>query len=102
MVEEINWTTPAVVDLDNIFSHISKDSEDIAKGYVNRLIDSTEVLKQFPRMGRKVPEFDDDSVIELLVVRHRIIYMIDPEEQVFVLGVIHGKRDFLLQKNPSN
>ena len=49
-------------------------------------------LEQFPRAGRKVPEFDDDNLRELIAYSYRIIYRVE-EADVIVAAVIHGKRN---------
>ena len=38
------------------------------------------MLSQFPRCGRKVPEFDDDGIRELLAYSYRIIYRIEEDK----------------------
>jgi toxin ParE1/3/4 len=48
-------------------------------------------LARFPPLGRKVPEFEDENVRELLVYSYRIIYRLLPDEALIV-AVIHGKR----------
>jgi toxin ParE1/3/4 len=49
------------------------------------------MLARFPRAGRKVPEFDDENIRELIAYGYRIIYRLQDEE-VLVVAVIHGKR----------
>lgn len=49
------------------------------------------MLGQFPLAGRKVPEFDDENVRELLVYSYRIIYKVEPTG-IVIAAVIHGKR----------
>ncbi len=49
------------------------------------------MLSRFPRSGRKVPEFDDDNIHELLLYSYRIIYRVQ-EDEVIISAVIHGKR----------
>jgi len=49
-------------------------------------------LLNFRRAGRKVPEFDDDNVRELIVYSYRVIYRIQ-ENAVVIAAVIHGKRN---------
>jgi len=48
-------------------------------------------LAAFPRMGHKVPEFDDDDVRELLVYSYRVIYRVEPD-RVVIAAITHGKR----------
>jgi plasmid stabilization system protein ParE len=59
---------------------------------VRRIIELTRTLEKFPRAGRKVPEFDDESLRELIAYSYRIIYRVETAE-VIVAAVIHGKRD---------
>jgi toxin ParE1/3/4 len=58
---------------------------------VRKILISTRMLEHFPLAGRKVPEFDDENIRELLVHSYRIIYAVR-ERQVTVAAVIHGKR----------
>jgi hypothetical protein len=44
-----------------------------------------------PLAGRKVPEFDDENLRELLAYSYRIMYRIEASE-VIIAAVIHGKR----------
>lgn len=58
---------------------------------VKKIVNQTQMLAKFPRAGRKVPEFDDENVRELLVYSYRLIYHLQGDE-VVVAAVIHGKR----------
>lgn len=49
------------------------------------------MLALFPRSGRKVPEFDNEDMRELLVYSYRVIYRL-AEPEVVIAAVIHGKR----------
>jgi toxin ParE1/3/4 len=49
------------------------------------------MLTHFPRAGRKVPEFDNENIRELLAYSYRIIYELKLDE-VMIAAVIHGKR----------
>jgi plasmid stabilization system protein ParE len=40
------------------------------------------MLSQFPRSGRKVPEFDDDDIRELLAYSYRINYRIEEDNVI--------------------
>ena len=54
-------------------------------------MNQTKTLAQFPNSGRKVPEFNDENVRELIVYSYRIIYRL-MENEVVIAAVIHGKR----------
>ena len=48
-------------------------------------------LSRFPHAGRKVPEFDNEGIRELIVYSYRIIYRV-LQQEVVIAAVIHGKR----------
>jgi toxin ParE1/3/4 len=77
----------AYSDVDEIWEYIAAD---------RRIVTLTRTLKQFPSSGRKVPEFNDDSVRELIAYSYRIIYRTSDAE-VVIAAVIHGKRDLANQ-----
>jgi plasmid stabilization system protein ParE len=54
-------------------------------------VNQTKILGRFPQAGRKVPEFDDENIRELVVYSYRIIYRLQ-ENEVLIVAVIHGKR----------
>ena len=41
--------------------------------------------------GRKVPEFDEENIRELIAYSYRIIYAVEKDE-VTIAAVIHGRR----------
>ena len=41
--------------------------------------------------GRKVPEFDEENIRELIAYSYRIIYAVEKDE-VIIAAVIHGRR----------
>ena len=52
---EIRWSMTAESDLRQIEEFIAKDSRFHAVNFVGRLVDSAEVLKATPMLGRIVP-----------------------------------------------
>jgi toxin ParE1/3/4 len=63
----VEWTEPAVSDLENIQNYIARDSAEYADAVVERLILSVGRLASFPESGRLVPEAFDPKIRELLV-----------------------------------
>ena len=48
-------------------------------------------LKQFPKFGRKVPEYNNPNLREILYNNYRIVYLVkDPYLEI--ISVIHGSR----------
>ena len=89
----IRWTEPAVLDLENIRDFISRDSEYYAVEFTTKIIDAVEKLYSLPRRGRIVPETNDDSIREIIFYGYRIIYRIENNDRILILGIIHAARD---------
>jgi toxin ParE1/3/4 len=91
MAHQIGWHPEAYNELHGIAEYISRDSEAYAAGVVTRIISATDDLIEFPRIGRRVPEWDDDAIRERIVGNYRVIYRLR-DEYILVLTVIHGAR----------
>jgi toxin ParE1/3/4 len=91
MAYRIGWSRRALNDLEGIAEYIAADSPTYAGIVVQKIVNHTRVLAQFPRAGHKVSEFDDESVRELIVYSYRIIYRVN-ENEIVIAAVIHGKR----------
>ncbi len=73
MAHRIGWSRRALRDLEAIAEYITADSPTYAGIVVKKIVSETKILARFPRSGRKVPEFDDENVRELIVYSYRII-----------------------------
>jgi len=94
---QIKWTEKASSNLENIHEFISKDSSVYATQFVISLIDSTQILENFPYSGRKVPKFEQYNFRELIRQGYRIIYQIDDSTtDIDVLVIVHLSRDLKL------
>jgi len=89
---KIRWTDPAIESLRNLHGYIAKDSEVYASSFVQRIILAVDKLPTFPKLGRVVPEADEETIRELLYQNYRIIYRIKGE-RVEILTVVQGSRD---------
>jgi toxin ParE1/3/4 len=63
---KVVWTTTALEDLDNIGEFIGKDSIKYAIITVEELFESVDILEEHPRAGPVVPEFNNDSLRQLI------------------------------------
>lgn len=88
----LDWTDPALDDIEGIRDYIGKDSPYYARRFIERIFDAVEMLREQPSMGRLVPEANRDEVRELLFHGYRIIYLYRAE-RVRILTVLHGRRD---------
>ncbi len=90
----VKWTTPAKLDLKQIYDYIARDSKFYAQKVSQDIVDKSKILNTFPEIGRIVPEIDTFNIRELIVYSYRLIYEITPKA-IYVLGLIHSKRSFI-------
>jgi addiction module RelE/StbE family toxin len=88
----LNWTERAKEDVKNIAAYISKDSIYYAEKQVDKIYESTQILFEFPSIGRPVPEYGMANLRQILVGKYRIIYLLVSEERIDVLTVHHSAR----------
>ncbi len=91
MAHGVVWSPRAIADVEAIASYIASDSPSYAAAVVRRIVGTTRTLAEFPLSGRKVPEFEDESIRELIAYSYRIIYVVEQGE-VLIAAVIHGRR----------
>jgi toxin ParE1/3/4 len=92
MAHRVVWSSRALADVEAIASYIASDSPFYAGSVVRRIVALTRTLEKFPLAGRKVPEFEDENLREVIAYSYRIIYRVEAAE-VIVAAVIHGKRN---------
>jgi toxin ParE1/3/4 len=93
MAEKVIWTATAREDLHAIALEIAKDRPGTAEPYCLELIARGETAGDFPRVGRKLPELDEENVREVIHPPYRIIYELFPNQpRPVILRVWHGAR----------
>jgi plasmid stabilization system protein ParE len=98
---KVIWTHPALDDLNDIIQHIAKDSPAYSERFGIHVAKAPKRLVKFPYSGRIVPEFNQETIRELIYGSYRIIYLIK-EGDCYVTAIIHGSRDILSQLKPGN
>jgi plasmid stabilization system protein ParE len=56
------------------------------------IVAKMDILDELPRIGRVVPELNNENIRELSLYSYRILYE-TTDKDVFVLAVIHRRRD---------
>jgi len=93
----VKWSIPAKNDLKQIHDYIAKDSKHYAIIVTNKFQDKIEILNKFPKIGRVVPEINNENIRELFIYSYRLIYEIKSTD-IDILTIVHGKRDFTSDK----
>lgn len=94
---EIEWSESAKNDFRNIVNYISQDSPGYSEYFIKGVLEKIEYLRDFPKMGRKLPESDDPNDRELIFQRYRIIYYVS-HEKITIEMIIHGSRQLKFDK----
>ncbi len=82
-----HWTATAEAHLDAIHAHIALDSLVYAKRMVDHLTRRSMQIADFPLSGRRVPEYENDQIRDVIERAYRIIYHLKPE-QIDVIAAI--------------
>lgn len=87
----IEWTDRSLEDLNEIHDYIARDSKNYAHLFVKKIYETVQKLKDFPNIGRVVPEVNNPSVREIIFHNYRIVYR-NLDNYVEIITVIHGSR----------
>ncbi|MEO5569667.1 MAG: type II toxin-antitoxin system RelE/ParE family toxin [Bacteroidia bacterium] len=93
-MEKVIWSEAALYDMQQIHDFIYKDSPKYAAIMVNAFFDQADYLSIYTRIGRKVPEINDDSVREIIFKGYRLIYQIR-STHIEILSLIHGSKNLV-------
>ena len=83
----------AEADLEAIVSYVARDNPQAALRLGRALVASLRSLESFPQLGRIVPEFNQESLREIVRRPYRIIYRVNlAAERIEVIRFWHGAR----------
>ncbi|HCL55646.1 MAG TPA: type II toxin-antitoxin system RelE/ParE family toxin [Spirochaetia bacterium] len=88
----IQWTEPALQDLESIKDFIQKDSKYFADLFISKIFDFVSLLKKHPNAGKILREYPKSGIRELIYKNYRIIYQVD-NKIVYIISVIHSNRN---------
>ena len=80
-------------DIQDIVRYISLNNPKRAMEFGRFLIQCARSLGKFPMRGRVVPEFDDESIRELIARSYRIVYRLKREDELIeIIRFWHASR----------
>lgn len=91
MEYRVTWSPEALEDLESIAEYIERDSSFYAQSVVSKILGVSRNIKEFPLIGRVVPELDDENIRERFVYSYRLVYQMR-QQKILIVAVIHGKR----------
>lgn len=88
------WTRAAQADLEEISDYIGADNPVRAVSFINEIVDAGQGIADMPRAFPLVPRLEQRGIRRRTFGRYLIFYQIDAE-QVQILHVVHGARDYI-------
>ncbi len=93
---KIVFSSQAKTDLAEIVKFIAYDKPQAAGEWADSIRESVSKLSDFPKMGRTVPEFGEETIRELIKGQYRVVYKIDDKKDTIVIVTIHHAKRLLL------
>lgn len=95
----ISFSKSAIDDLKSIKEHyLEQGVPQIGQDFVMAIVEHIETLAEHPSIGRVVPEFDDNSIRELIHSPFRVVCLCESE----TINIIKVWRSERLLKLPEN
>lgn len=90
---KVVWSPAARSDLKNIVAYIAEEDPNAAAKLGYAIIEASKAVARFERKGRRVPEFRNKNIRELIVSPYRMIYRIRIDANILeIVRVWHGAR----------
>ncbi len=93
MAYKVVWSPEAIEDLQSIAEYIQRDSEFYTRAVITKILDVSRSIKEFPLIGRIIPELENENVRERFVHSYRLVYQIKTHH-IIIVAVIHGRQLF--------
>lgn len=94
---KVYWTSEARARLLEIHTYIAQESPLVARDVTARIVRRSQQLAVPPLLGRRLPEYPNADLRELLVRPFRIIYVVKAE-RIEIVTVKHYRQN--LPRNP--
>jgi toxin ParE1/3/4 len=88
---EVVWSAPALLQLEAIIEFIALDKPEAAKAIALRIIDTTDHLARFLRLGRPIKEFPRKEYRQVWIKPCWLYYRIDGAD-VYILHVRRAEK----------
>jgi plasmid stabilization system protein ParE len=93
MAYALIWSPAARDDLHDIVVFIARDNPNRAMSFGYELVSETDRLREFPELGRIVPEYRNVSLREIIYRPYRMVYRVDHERKLCQIArVWHSAR----------
>jgi toxin ParE1/3/4 len=87
----IIWTESALKDLKEIKKFIAQDSKIFADYFIDKLFKASEILKIYPKIGKRFKNIHNLDYRMIIFKKYRIIYK-EINENISIIRVLHSSR----------
>jgi addiction module RelE/StbE family toxin len=95
MKYKIKFLQSALDDLDEIVLYIASDNKDAAIKMHDEIINKSENLLKFPKLGRLIPEKKmRKKGYRMLLIKDYIMFYRIIDTDIYVYRVLHGSRNY--------
>ncbi len=91
MAKRIKWSPKAIQSFEEICNYISKDSEYYASIFAKKINAIVKEIPRFPKLGRIVPEYQEENLREKIFQSYRIVYRLKADI-VEIVVISHGAK----------
>lgn len=91
---KVRLTQEAKAGLERIGDHIAQDNPGRAGSFVRELLAACAALGDTPQAFPLVPRYEGSGIRRRTCGNYLVFYRVEPE-QVVVLHILHGARDYL-------
>jgi len=88
---EVVWSAPALLQLEAIIEFIALDKPEAAKAVASRIIETTDHLERFLRLGRPIREFPRKEYRQVWIKPCWLYYRIEGAD-VYILHVRRAEK----------
>jgi plasmid stabilization system protein ParE len=90
---KLRWSRQAAADLEEICEYISRDSEQYARLFAQRVMQILKAMAKEKLPGSMVPEYNREEIRERLLHNHRIVVRVQKKQRSLeVVRIFHGAR----------
>lgn len=89
---KIILTPRAEEDLRAIFLYLAEFSLNAADAQAGKILSRIDLLINFPRLGRVLPDYNNERLRELVIGSYLVAYYIVFDEQIDILSIHHSAK----------
>lgn len=84
---KVKWSKEAIENIFEIREYYMKVSPKFSELLTDQIFEKEDLLISFPKIGRIVPEINNENIREIIFKNYRIIYSLFDEKNINIIAV---------------